>query len=112
MKTGDSLIKSQWRFASVSKPSACEDRLPFALRSKSFILISSLLLLFAAASAVRVWGLSYVHYWDEMVYLQNAKVICCGKANYSELGFRPPLLSLLFAATFLIRDHIFAACIV
>lgn len=47
-----------------------------------------------------------------MVYLQDAKVICCGKTNYSELDFRPPLLSLLFAGTFLIKDHIFAVCIV
>lgn len=39
-------------------------------------------------------------------------MICCGKANYSELHFRPPLLSVLFAGTFLIRDHIFAASIV
>ena len=56
--------------------------------------------------------MSCFHQWDEMVYLQNAKMICCGKTNYSELDFRPPLLSLLFAGTFLIKDHIFAVCIV
>ena len=55
--------------------------------------------------------MSYFHYWDELVYLQDAKVICCGKTNYSELFFRPPLLSLFFAALFLIHDHIFVACI-
>lgn len=70
-----------------------------------------LLLLFTGALLVRVWGISYFHYWDEMVYLQDAKVICCGKTNYSELGFRPPLLSLLFAGIFIIRDHMFAVCI-
>jgi hypothetical protein len=96
----------------VSKPLAFADRLLFTLKSKSSILVVLLLLLFAGAFLVRVWGLSYVHYWDEMVYLQNAKVLCCGKINYSELDYRPPLLSLLFAGTFLIRDHIFAACIV
>jgi Dolichyl-phosphate-mannose-protein mannosyltransferase len=92
--------------------SAFADRLLFKLKTNASLLIPSLVLLFAAAFLVRVWGLSYLHYWDEMVYLQNAKVICCGKTNYSELYFRPPLLSLLFAGAFLIRDHIFAASIV
>jgi Dolichyl-phosphate-mannose-protein mannosyltransferase len=104
------VIKRQPEFASV--PSAFADRLLFQLKTKPSIPIFSLLLLFAAAFLIRVWGLSYIHYWDEMVYLQNAKVICCGKTNYSELFFRPPLLSLLFAGVFLIRDHIFAASIV
>ena len=88
------------------------DRLRLTLKNRPSILIVSLFLLFVSAFLVRVWGLSYIHYWDEMVYLQNAKVICCGKTNYSELDFRPPLLSMLYAVTFLIRDHIFAACIV
>jgi Dolichyl-phosphate-mannose-protein mannosyltransferase/Alg9-like mannosyltransferase family len=83
-----------------------------SFKRKPFILALLLLLLFVAAFLVRIWGLSYIHYWDEMVYLQDAKVICCGKTNYSELDFRPPLLSLLFAGIFLVWDHIFAACIV
>jgi hypothetical protein len=106
----DQVIKRQRESASV--PFAFADRLLFPRKSKSSILIFSLLLLFAGAFLIRVWGLSYFHYWDEMVYLQNAKVICCAKTNYSELYFRPPLLSLLFAGAFLIRDHIFAACAV
>ncbi len=81
------------------------------LSDNSLLVPVLLLLLFAAAFLIRVWGLSYFHYWDEMVYLQNAKVICCGKTNYSELSFRPPLLSLIFAAAFLIRDHMFSACV-
>lgn len=88
------------------------NRLLLPLKSGSFVLMLSLLLLFAGACLIRLWGLSYFHSWDEMVYLQNAKVICCGKTNYSELDFRPPLLSLLFAGAFLIRDHIFTACVV
>jgi len=68
-------------------------------------------ILFAAGFLVRLWGMSKVHYWDEMVYLQNAQVICCGKVNYSELDFRPPLLSMAFAGVFLLWHHIFAACI-
>ena len=47
-----------------------------------------------------------------MVYLQNAEVICCGKINYSELDFRPPLISLIYAGVFLLWHHIYAACIV
>jgi len=68
-------------------------------------------LLVAAAFLVRLWGLSKMHFWDETVYLQNAEVICCGKTNYSELGSRPPLLSLIFAFFFYFWNHIYAACI-
>ena len=68
-------------------------------------------LLIVAAFILRVWALSRMHFWDEAVYLQNAEVICCGKANYSELGRRPPLLSLIFAGVFLLWHHVYAACI-
>ena len=68
-------------------------------------------LLIAAAFLVRLWPLSEVRFWDETVYLQNADVICCGKANYSELDSRPPLLSLVFAAMFLLWHHVYAACV-
>jgi len=68
-------------------------------------------LLVMAAFLLRVWPLSKVHFWDEAVYLQNAEVICCGKVNYSELASRPPLLSLIFAAVFLLWHHVYAACI-
>jgi len=64
-----------------------------------------------AGFLLRVWGLSKVHFWDEAVYLQNAEVICCGKVNYSELGNRPPLLSLFFALVFLVWHHVYAASI-
>jgi 4-amino-4-deoxy-L-arabinose transferase-like glycosyltransferase len=70
-----------------------------------------LFILLAAGLLVRLWGMSKFHYWDEMVYLQNAQVICCGKVNYSELDFRPPLLSLIFAGVFFLWHHIYAACI-
>ncbi len=70
-----------------------------------------LFLLVAAAFLVRIWGLSRIHFWDEMVYLQNAQVICCGKINYSELDFRPPLISVLIAGVFFVWHSIFAACI-
>jgi len=66
-------------------------------------------LLIAGAFVLRVWPLSKVHFWDEAVYLQNAEVICCAKTNYSELGSRPPLLSIIFAGVFLLWHHIYAA---
>ena len=66
-------------------------------------------LMIGGAFVLRVWPLSKMHFWDEAVYLQNAEVICCGKANYSELDSRPPLLSLMFAAVFLLWHHIYAA---
>ncbi|MBB5057299.1 4-amino-4-deoxy-L-arabinose transferase-like glycosyltransferase [Granulicella aggregans] len=69
-------------------------------------------LLVGAAFLIRVWGVSRAHFWDEMVYLQNAQVICCGKSNYSELSYRPPLISLLFAGVFLIWHSVYAASIV
>ena len=67
--------------------------------------------LLGAGFLLRVWGLSRAHFWDETVYLQDAEVICCGKINYSELGSRPPLLSLFFAVVFLVWHHVYAACV-
>jgi 4-amino-4-deoxy-L-arabinose transferase-like glycosyltransferase len=71
-----------------------------------------LVLLIAAAFLLRLWPLTKWHFWDESVYLQNAEVICCGKANYSELSSRPPLLSLIFAGVFLLWHNVYAASIV
>jgi 4-amino-4-deoxy-L-arabinose transferase-like glycosyltransferase len=84
----------------------------FFLNRKARLESLLLFLLVAAAFLVRIWGISKTHFWDEMVYLQNAQVICCGKINYSELDFRPPLISLIYAGVFLLWHHIYAACIV
>lgn len=70
------------------------------------------ILLVAAGFLVRLWPMSRAHFWDEAVYLQNAEVICCGKTNYSELDSRPPLLSLIFAAVFLLWHSVYAASVV
>ncbi|MGA2571519.1 MAG: glycosyltransferase family 39 protein [Terracidiphilus sp.] len=87
-----------------------ESRLPDRYRIRfEFVFVA---LVVIAAFVVRVWGLSHVHFWDEMAYLQNAEVICCGKTNYSELASRPPLLSLIFAGVFRLWHSIYAACIV
>ena len=74
--------------------------------------VSFVLALFCAAFLVRVWSLSKVHFWDEVVYLQNAEVLCCGKTNYSELESRPPLLSVIFALVFRMWHSVYAADIV
>jgi 4-amino-4-deoxy-L-arabinose transferase-like glycosyltransferase len=71
-----------------------------------------LTLLVAAAFLIRIWGLSKMHFWDENVYLQNAELICCGKSNYNEIDSRPPLLSILFAAAFLIWHSDYVAWVV
>src|SRR5664279_661450 len=84
----------------------------FFLKRKSRVESLLLFLLVAAAFLVRIWGISKTHFWDEIVYLQNAQVICCGKINYSELEFRPPLISLIYAGVFLLWHHVYAACIV
>lgn len=81
-------------------------------RNRHLILEWTLVILVVlGAFTLRGWGLSKIHFWDEAVYLQNAEVICCDKVNYSELDSRPPLLSLLFAALFLVWHHIYAAVI-
>jgi 4-amino-4-deoxy-L-arabinose transferase-like glycosyltransferase len=83
----------------------------FFLSRKGRLEVSLLFLLCSVAFLVRIWGISRFHFWDEMVYLQNALVICCGKVNYSELDFRPPLISVIYAGAFLVWHSIYAACI-
>ena len=84
----------------------------FLLSRKTRLESKLLLLLAVFAFLVRIWGISKTHFWDEMVYLQNAEVICCGKSNYSELDFRAPLISLIYAGVLRLWHHVYAACIV
>jgi 4-amino-4-deoxy-L-arabinose transferase-like glycosyltransferase len=69
-------------------------------------------LLLVSALWLRVFPLTLSHYWDETVYLQNAKVISEGRDNYSELDYRPPLISVFYALGFRIWDHVYVANIV
>jgi 4-amino-4-deoxy-L-arabinose transferase-like glycosyltransferase len=73
------------------------------------LLLAVLLLL---ALLLRTVPLTYSHFWDETVFLQNAKVILDGRTNYDELGLRPPLLSVLYAFGFAIWDNVFVANLV
>jgi len=49
------------------------------------------------ALLIRIVPLTYSHFWDETVYLQHARVILDGRADYEELSYRPPFLSLIYA---------------
>jgi len=50
----------------------------------------ALALIVALAALVRAVPLTYSHFWDETVFLQHAKVILDGRANYQEFFHRPP----------------------
>ena len=64
------------------------------------VYVPLLIVLFLILIALWTFPLRMYHWWDEVVYLQNAEVIFSGVDNYSELSFRPPLLSILFAGIF------------
>jgi 4-amino-4-deoxy-L-arabinose transferase-like glycosyltransferase len=72
----------------------------------------ALALLWGLALFVRVFPLSYSHFWDETVFLQDAKVIVDGRANYDEFFERPPLLSAAYALGFALWDNIYVANVV
>ena len=50
-----------------------------------------LVLFVVAAILVRIWGASRIHFGDEMVYLQNAQVICCPLGVWREVLRQTPL---------------------
>ncbi len=69
----------------------------------------ALALIFGLALFVRVVPLTYSHFWDETVFLQDAKVIVDGRTNYDEFFERPPLLSIVYALGFALWDNIYVA---
>ncbi len=79
------------------------------LLAAPYLALAAILL---AASALRIFPLTYSHFWDEAVFLQHAKVMLDGRSNYDEFFHRPPLLSVLYATGFLIVDSIYVANIV
>ena len=64
------------------------------------------------AFLLHVIPLTYSHFWDETVFLQNAMVLLDGRNNYDELDYRPPVLPLLYAAGFSVWEDIFIAHLV
>ncbi len=74
-----------------------------------YVMVALALLL---ALLIRTLPLTYSHFWDETVFLQNARVILDGRDNYHELNYRPPLLPLLYACGFALWDHVYVANLV
>jgi 4-amino-4-deoxy-L-arabinose transferase-like glycosyltransferase len=72
----------------------------------------ALALVLGLALFLRVFPLTYSHFWDETVFLQDAKVIVDGRTNYDEFFERPPLLSFAYALGFALWDNIYVANIV
>lgn len=61
-----------------------------------------IILIFLVAFSLSLLPLRAVFYWDESVYLLNAEHFYEGQDNYSEIDFRPPLLSFLISLTYII----------
>lgn len=76
---------------------------------KQCLLIALILFL---ALILRIIPLTYSHFWDETVFLQHARVMLDGRANYEEFIHRPPLLSALYAVGFALWDNIYVANLV
>ena len=79
------------------------------IASRRHVCYALLALALLLALLIRIVPLTYSHFWDETVFLQNARVILDGRDNYDELRYRPPLLSLLYAFAFAIWDNIYVA---
>jgi len=78
-------------------------------RTWARVLLAAILV---AALLLRILPLTYSHFWDEAVFLQNAKVMLGARSNYDEFFLRPPALSALYAMGFALWDDIFVANIV
>ncbi len=53
--------------------------------------------LFVVSFCIRFFPLENIHYWDESVYLQASEVLLGHRDFNSELYYRPPVISLIFA---------------
>ena len=69
----------------------------------------ALALLLALAFAIRVIPLTYSHFWDEAVFLQDARVILEGHSTYDEFFERPPLLSIVYAGGLALWNNLYVA---
>ncbi len=79
------------------------------LRRNDALLLAGILL---AALLLRTIPLTYSHFWDETVYLQHARIIIDGRTNYNEFDYKAPLLSILYAAGYLVWNDIYVANVV
>jgi len=67
---------------------------------------------FALAVLVRLVPLTYSHFWDEVVFLQHARIILDGRTNYDEFIHRPPLLPFAYALGLAIWNSNYSAQVV
>jgi len=74
----------------------------FSYKMKKKWIILAFCSLFLIAFSLRFFPLRIAHFWDETVYLQHAEIFSAGRVNFSELSFRPPLLSIIFSLGFII----------
>src|SRR3989344_1230991 len=84
----------------------------FKENKKKIFLILFIVFLFCSSFILSLFPIRMSHWWDETVYLQHAEIFFSGRDNYSELSFRPPLLSILFFFAFFIKHSIVSASIV
>lgn len=81
-------------------------------RNKKILIYSILCLLLLLSFVRTIVPLRSIFWWDETVYLQNAETIFSHRTNYNEFDFRPPLLPLFIAFSYLFAHNSFAPCIV
>jgi 4-amino-4-deoxy-L-arabinose transferase-like glycosyltransferase len=79
-----------------------------APKEATYFLCCILLLAFL----LRIYPLEAYHGWDESTYLEHAEQLFSGKSNYSEMGFRPPLLPILIAGGFFLWHSAWIAVII
>lgn len=80
---------------------------------KRISLVLFIILLLVVPFFLRLLPLRNAHYWDETVYLQHSEIMFSGRDNYSELNFRPPMMSILFFFGYLIwHDALMAHIII
>ena len=71
-----------------------------------------IILILLIAFFIRLTPIRMAHFWDETVYLQHAEIMFSDRDNYSELSFRPPLLSIFFYLAFFIYHSVISASII
>lgn len=79
---------------------------------KRFSVLLFIIFLLVVPFYFRLFPIRTSHYWDETVYLQHSEVMFEGRDNYSELSFRPPLLSAIFYLGYFVWHSVFMAHII
>ncbi|MFC1666158.1 ArnT family glycosyltransferase [Nanoarchaeota archaeon] len=80
------------------------------MKKKHIFILAGLILVLMFL--LRFFPLRLIHWWDETVYLQHAEIMFSGRTNFSELAFRPPLLSIFFFLGFFIKHSVVIASII